>query len=244
MRTLLKALMVVAITAVPAAALAQEYSYADVPQDTPVPSAPAPDQLPPPPPTAAAPEVQVQVQPVPVPVLPAGQWPYTSQYGWVWLPYAQAYTYVPADGGYPSVYAYYPAYGWRWIVAPWVFNFGPRPYWGVHGPARFAWHARPWFRVSHGHGGYRHRYEAARVYGHHESHGYRGGYGERRSPAARPEYRPSRGGNHWAGGHPAPSRGNHGNRGHPGNRGNGHYQGSRNGGGHNAGHAARPAGRR
>jgi hypothetical protein len=30
-------------------------------------------------------------------VPPAGQWVYTSQYGWLWLPYQQDYTYVDAD---------------------------------------------------------------------------------------------------------------------------------------------------
>src|SRR5512142_781827 len=34
-----------------------------------------------------------------------GQWVYTEQYGWVWLPYERAYTYV-APEGYPYMYMY------------------------------------------------------------------------------------------------------------------------------------------
>ena len=51
----------------------------------------------------------------------------------------------------------YPVYGWRWVVAPWVYGYGPAPYWGVWGPRYFAWYAHPWFRVGGywGWGGYR-----------------------------------------------------------------------------------------
>src|SRR5207245_11548046 len=52
------------------------------------------------------------------------------------------------------VYSYqsicYPAYGWRWVVAPWIYGWGPRPYWGAWGPRYYGWYAHPWFRV----GGY------------------------------------------------------------------------------------------
>ena len=44
------------------------------------------------------------------------------------------------------VFVFYPRFGWRWVLAPWVFGLGPRPYF-VHGPVRFAWYAPPWFRV-------------------------------------------------------------------------------------------------
>jgi len=69
----------------------------------------------------------------------AGQWVYTSQYGWVWMPYGSGYTAVTA-GDYPEMYLYAPAFGWRWVVAPWVWGLGPRPYFGVFGWARFGWY--------------------------------------------------------------------------------------------------------
>ena len=240
MRTFLKALLVLAITAGPTVALAQEYDYgppvdADQPEVQP-PAAPAPAQLPPPPPATTS---------YPVQAPPAGQWTYTSQYGWVWLPYAQDYTYVPADGGYPSVYAYYPSYGWRWLAAPWIFSVGPRPFWGVYGPARFVWYSRPWFthHVSYrsGYGGYGYRHHGpARVYGGHSGPGWSGGgyrHGDsaRRGPAAQhPGYRPSGGGDrHDSGNRPSHS-----------SPGAGAGRGGHSGGGNSGGHSARPAGHR
>jgi hypothetical protein len=77
----------------------------------------------------------VAVAPAPA----TGQWVYTAQYGWVWMPYGAAYTYLPA-GAYPDMYLYVPAYGWRWVVAPWVWGIGPSPYFGVYGWARFPWY--------------------------------------------------------------------------------------------------------
>src|SRR5689334_7360187 len=38
------------------------------------------------------------------------------------------------------MYVYYPAYGWRWVVAPWVWGIGPRPYFGFYGWARYGWY--------------------------------------------------------------------------------------------------------
>jgi len=67
------------------------------------------------------------------------------------MPYAEQYTYVPSDPQvYPDMYVYYPVYGWRWVVAPWVYGYGPAPYWGTWGPHYFVWYSHPWFRV----GGY------------------------------------------------------------------------------------------
>src|SRR5664280_2245442 len=60
-----------------------------------------------------------------------GQWVYSDQYGWIWMPYAQAYTYVTPAGS-PYEYVYYPTFGWRWVYAPWVLGWGPAPYWGVY----------------------------------------------------------------------------------------------------------------
>jgi hypothetical protein len=114
--------------------LASSPSFADT-------SAPA---VPPPSPQAGG---QITVAPAEA---PAGQWVYTSQYGWLWMPYEQAYTYVDAESDVSYGYVYYPAFGWRWVLAPWVFGLGPEPRWGTVGRARFAWYAHPWF---HGRGG-------------------------------------------------------------------------------------------
>ncbi|HET6413250.1 MAG TPA: hypothetical protein VFG53_14420 [Anaeromyxobacter sp.] len=113
------------------------------------PSEAQPSEAPPPPPqgqpTVAPPAGDAQS------ASPSGQWVYTSQYGWLWMPYAEQYTYVPSDPQvYPDMYVYYPVYGWRWVVAPWVYGYGPAPYWGTWGPHYFVWYSHPWFRV----GGY------------------------------------------------------------------------------------------
>ncbi len=113
------------------------------------PSQPAPNYQPPPP-TASAPSPPAsspQASSV-APATPEGQWVSTAQYGWVFMPYAQQYTYVPVQGD-PSMYVYYPAFGWRWIGAPWVRGWGPRPYWGPWGRTHFAWYAHPWYRFDH-----------------------------------------------------------------------------------------------
>jgi len=92
---------------------------------------------------------------------PAGQWVYTQQYGWVWMPYGDEYTSVPPDGyGEPYEYVYYTAYGWTWVDAPWVWGIGPWPYFGVYGPSLFGWYGHGWWRSPwrwhyagwHGHG--------------------------------------------------------------------------------------------
>ena len=86
-----------------------------------------------------------------------GQWVYTQQYGWLWMPYGSEYVYSPdADSDYaePYAYVYEPAYGWNWVVAPWVWGFGPRVSFGFFGPWRFPWyrgyavHARPGFHAT------------------------------------------------------------------------------------------------
>src|ERR1700759_269437 len=107
----------------------------------------APDQLPPAPPEPlpAPPPQQVQ-QPAPQAAEQApatGQWVYTQQYGWVWMPYGDQYTYAPTqEGAYPQEYVYYPSYGWTWVAAPWVFGWGASPYWGIYGTAHFGWYGR------------------------------------------------------------------------------------------------------
>jgi len=81
----------------------------------------------------------------PAPSNAAGEWVYTTQYGWVFMPYEQQYTHVVEDGGVAHEFVFYPSFGWRWVVAPWVLGVGPHPYF-AHGPVHFAWYARPWFR--------------------------------------------------------------------------------------------------
>src|SRR5262245_7109584 len=73
-----------------------------------------------------------------------------------------AYTYVPA-GAYPDMYVYFPAYGWRWVVAPWVWGIGPHPYFGVYGWARYGWYGHGFGRWYGFRGG---PVWAGRVWGH------------------------------------------------------------------------------
>ena len=144
---------------------------AAAPEATPAPSEAPPSQVPalpsappappslsdnPPPPQAAAgpPPAGAPVAPGPGPTGPPpaqGQWVSTNQYGWIWVPYARNYTYVDPAGELAFTYAYYPAFGWRWLASPWVLGWGPTPYWGRLGAGYYAWYAHPWFH----HGVYR-----------------------------------------------------------------------------------------
>lgn len=144
------------------------------------------NELPPPddaPPTDARidnPGTQLTAAPPKAPPVD-GQWVYTSQYGWVWMPYSQSYTYVPSDG-YPSMYLYGPTFGWRWVAAPWIYDYGPSPYWGTRGRVGFVWYSRPWF-AHRGYVGPRYSYgpryySAPRYYG--GRRGYSRGGGGRR----------------------------------------------------------------
>jgi len=111
-----------------------------------------PESQPPPPPPVAPPIAQpieppqVAADAPPPPPDVSGEWVYTAQYGWIWVPYAQAYTHVMENSGVAYEFVYYPRFGWRWVLSPWVFALGPRPYF-AHGPVRFAWYAHPWFRA-------------------------------------------------------------------------------------------------
>jgi hypothetical protein len=101
----------------------------------------APPEAPPAPPFAD------QQRPAQPQQSPPGQWVYTQQYGWLWMPYGDDYTYVPPDGyGEPYLYVYYPVFGWTWVVAPWVWGFGPWPWFGLRGPVSFAWWRHGWWR--------------------------------------------------------------------------------------------------
>jgi hypothetical protein len=115
----------------------------------------------PPPPAAALRQPATPPPATPVRIAappPEGQWVFTQQHGWVYMPYAQSYTYVPAVGD-PLVYVFYGS-GWRWVRAPWLVGTGPIPYWGPLGYVRFAWYARPWFArpIVYRLGGYRRVY--------------------------------------------------------------------------------------
>jgi hypothetical protein len=90
------------------------------------------------PPQEAPPQ---QAQPAPVRSgTPDGQWVYTQQYGWIWIPYSDEYV-AAYDSGPPYEYVYYPAYGWVWVAAPWIYGWGPWPYFGFYGAVNFGWFA-------------------------------------------------------------------------------------------------------
>jgi len=95
------------------------------------PPTPAPAQPPPPPGQIPAPPAAGAEVP--------GQWVYTQQYGWIWMPYGDTYTREAPAGSPPNMYVYWPASGWCWVSAPWVWGWGPLPFFGVLGPVRFGW---------------------------------------------------------------------------------------------------------
>lgn len=117
---------------------------------------PVPPQQPPPPPGQNQGQAQQQVQQTASPqAAGAGQWVDTSEYGWIWMPYGEQYTYEGmANDASPYSYAYYPSYGWMWLAAPWVWGWGSYPYFGPLGPSGFGWY-RGLYRAGYGWGGYR-----------------------------------------------------------------------------------------
>jgi hypothetical protein len=118
-----------------------------------------PPTTPPPPPPAVLPKPPSDQPQGTARQKPAeeGQWVYTEQYGWVWMPYGDKYTHLPPDGSTPNMYVYYPDAGWCWVVAPWLWGWGPMPYFGLWGPRYYGW-----FGVGLGHwygyGGHYHYY--------------------------------------------------------------------------------------
>src|SRR5512138_2435200 len=101
MRTSLPALIAAALTLAPAAARsADEEPGAPQPGVFPALASPAGDDAPAQPPPAPPAETPPPQQPAPQvsSSIPPGQWVYTQQYGWIWMPYGDAYTYAPADG--------------------------------------------------------------------------------------------------------------------------------------------------
>jgi hypothetical protein len=187
-----------AVALAPVLAAAQQSEW----EDTPAPQAAQPEQAPPPPPAEAPPAPQAQPPapqaqaPAPAPV-PPGQWVYTQQYGWIWMPYADAYTSVPAGGsGTPYAFVYYPAFAvWTWVAAPWIWGVGPWPVFGVYGAVHFGWYGHGWWRYpSYWHyygpayaGGFRPGYRPVPPY---RPAPYRGGFNGYRGPvASAPGYR-------------------------------------------------------
>jgi hypothetical protein len=79
-----------------------------------------------------------------VPAVPAqGQWVYTDQYGWIWVPEGSTTVYVQEQ---PYVYLYTPTYGWTWYGSPWGpgrYYYGPWVHhvWG----APRVWHRGGWY---------------------------------------------------------------------------------------------------
>ncbi|HEX7478478.1 MAG TPA: hypothetical protein VF331_11770 [Polyangiales bacterium] len=185
MRYSLHAFLIVAIATAGAASAQEPAGVPSTPPPSEPPEQAVPENLPAPPeaqptepPESSAPaQVAPTEPPAPPQGVPAGQWVFTSQYGWIWAPYDQQYTAVPTNGE-PYMFVYYPVVGWRWMAAPWVFGWGPRPYWGSWGVRRFAWYAHPWFRApayrgrSGGYGGYR---SSSGASGYRGSGGYGGG---------------------------------------------------------------------
>src|SRR5262249_30217976 len=78
--------------------------------------------------------------------LDPGQWVFTAQYGWLWMPYGAQYVREPSvEGTYPQSYVYHPTYGWTWVVSPWVWGWGPVPFYGYYGPWHLSWYRGPTF---------------------------------------------------------------------------------------------------
>src|SRR5512138_1067308 len=86
------------VLVLPAMVQAQDEEWVTTPESgdgasgqTARPPTPPPSESPPAPPSENPPAPQAQAQ-APSSV-PPGQWVYTEQYGWIWMPYADAYTY-------------------------------------------------------------------------------------------------------------------------------------------------------
>lgn len=104
---------------------------------------PAPPPQPPPPPVGTDPadDADPSAGTFPHNSQAVGQWVFTGQYGWVFMPYGNQYIYegTVADP-HPYAFVFLPSYGWRWVMAPWVWGWGPYPCFGQVGPLRFGWY--------------------------------------------------------------------------------------------------------
>ena len=121
---------------VPPLAAADERAQATPPSAAPSTPAPPPPAERPPPPQPEEQRGAGNTQ---------GQWVYTQQYGWVWMPYADDFLYFPSYGP-PYAYLYYPLYGWTWVIAPWIYGWGPWPYFGFYGAVHYGWYGHGWWR--------------------------------------------------------------------------------------------------
>jgi hypothetical protein len=111
---------------------------------TPPPAAP-PEVLPDQQALVSGPSAPAQAAPDTTPTVPAGQWVYTTQYGWVFMPYGDAYSSVPTAGA-PSMYVYTSSGGWGWVNSPWLVGVGPSLYFGTYGYASYRWYGQPRYR--------------------------------------------------------------------------------------------------
>lgn len=163
------------------------------------PPTPAPRDPPPPPPRARPQPPSEPEEASPQHESSAGQWVYTDQYGWVWMPYGDEFTNVPPGGSTPNMYVYYPEGGWCWVIAPWLWGWGSMPYFGLLGPRYFGWYG-------HGLG---HWYGFADRYGHRGWSGRGYSSGGRWNGVGHIQAAPSRGGHFTAsrGGHFSAPRG-------------------------------------
>lgn len=121
------------------------------------------------PPAPPQDQTQAPVQPTSPAPQAGGQWAYTAQYGWVWVPSDASTTTVEDQ---PYAYLYTPSYGWTWYASPWGFGvpyfhgprvwghpyFGARPFGyaprGVVGPRVFAPRIGAPFAAPHGGGAF------------------------------------------------------------------------------------------
>jgi hypothetical protein len=85
-----------------------------------------------------------------------GQWVFTGQYGWVFMPYGDQYVDrgITAQVESPFAFVYVPSDGWGWVAAPWLWGWGTYPYFGASDPSRLAWY-RWLYDGGYGWGGYR-----------------------------------------------------------------------------------------
>jgi hypothetical protein len=102
----------------------------------------APNEVPPLPPLV--PPSPPVGGPAPAPATDAfagGQWVYTAEYGWVYMPYGDQYVCQGAVDEFASyAYVYLPGGTWGWRTAPWVSGLGAYPYFGAAGPLQFGWY--------------------------------------------------------------------------------------------------------
>lgn len=112
------------------------------------PGTPEPVNTPPPP---VAYTTNAPPAPVVAPPSASGRWAYTQQYGWVWMPYGSAYTFISHyQNGDPYMYVYYPRRGWTWVEAPWLWGWGTKPYFRIGTGVRFRWYTQAWGRSWNG----------------------------------------------------------------------------------------------